>query len=269
MALKPYTEGAFGQVDQGRFGNNSDSPFFTGVFNGKELPVDPYISGYAFIKWLHVPAWVEDNEAFPGFKGMTEKNLRAFTGMDDIEIQTIALQNGFTPSELMFPGTVTMPNGFTMTHNEFSGSPVSSAYTYWASSIRDPETGLASYPAEYASKNHCGALLYVVTRPDAASKRKTIIEKAAYFSAVWPMKIALSQYNYTAGTNESPQVEITFAAQRHIGEQIEKYAADNITSLYDYAFSMANNVGVSKVHGGGGDNVESGGGGGGDGGGEG
>ena len=245
MPLKPYAQGAYSQegVAQGAFAESAD--FFTGVYNGTTLPVDPYISGYAFIKWLKIPDWVK--EANSGFEAMTEKNLRAFTGMDDIEIGTFAVNNGFTVSELMFPGAVQMPQGFTMTHNDFSGSPVAAAYTYWASGIRDPSTGLCTYPkehgVEYNSRNHTGALLYIVTRPDANNKENTkIIEKAAYFSAVWPMKIALSQYNYTAGTNESPPVEMTFAAQRHIGQKVEEYAGSILSTFRDYEFRPGNDV---------------------------
>ena len=127
---------------------------------------------------------------------------------------------------------------------------MANAYTYWASGIRDPETGLATYPRahgkEYAARNHTGALLYIVTRPDANNKENTkIIEKAAYFSAVWPMKIALSQYNYTAGTNDSPQVEMTFAAQRHIGEKVEEYAGEILSQLHD--FTIGNDVEVAQA----------------------
>ena len=252
MAIQPNDQGAYSQVKEGSFAQTGE--FFTGVYNGKELPVDPYITGYAFIKWLTLPQWVE--EKFPGFRHMTEKNLRAFTGMDDIEIATISVQGGFTPSEIMFPGTITMPNGFQMTHNDFSGSPVANAYTYWATGIRDPETGIATHPGAHRAANYTGSLLYIVTKPNANPHQdngegESIIEKAAYYTAVWPMKLALTQYNFTAGTNESPQVEMSLAGQRHIGEQIDKAAANELSKIHN--FVTANEYTVAGGGEGGGD----------------
>ena len=211
--------------------------FFTGTYNAKEIPVDPFVSGYAFIKWVRIPPWV--TERFPGFQEITEKNFRTFTGLDDLEVTALSVQGGFTASEVNFAGSITKPDGFTMSHNEFSGLPITRSYTYWVSSIRDPETGVATYPAnhglEYSARNHTGELFYIVTRPDANNRDNTaIIEFAAYYTNVLPTRMPMSFLNYTAGTNEAAPIEMSFFAQRHTGQIIEEHAQGLLSSLYDF-----------------------------------
>jgi hypothetical protein len=55
--------------------------FFQGQFQSDTIVRDPLVSGFAFIKWLHVPDWVE--KEYAGFQALTEKNLRAFTGINE------------------------------------------------------------------------------------------------------------------------------------------------------------------------------------------
>ena len=220
------------------------SEFFTGVFNTKGFPVDPFVTGFAFIKWVKVPSWLET--AYPGFKQMTEKNFRALTGVEDMEIAALTIQAGFTPSEFQFAGQVSKSDGFTLTHNEFSGLPMTQMYTHWASGIRDPETGVATYEGEYSARNHCGELMYIVTRPDANKRTDgSIIEHAHFFTGVMPAKIPLSHLNYTAGQPETPPLEMTFFAHRHIGRRIDEAAVGILSQIEsDWQFVNADDYGI-------------------------
>lgn len=192
----------------------------------------------AFIKWTKKPSWVEEEN--PGFFDLTEKNLKTFQGNDDIDMTLVDMQAGFSANTSQYAGGIGKGQGFTMSHNEYSGSPVRYGYSFWVSGVRDPNTGIATYPGrfgmEYAAANHTGELVYIVTRPDANNTSKTILEYSSYYTNVMPTRIPLSHLNYTSGTQEAPQVEVPFAADRFVGQGVDEFAADIIESGRLYKF---------------------------------
>jgi hypothetical protein len=232
--------------------NVNTTTFYTGGYNTKTLPMDPFVSGFSFIKWIVLPTWLKAKYSY--FAGITEKNLKSFNGNDDVEISPIGVQIGFTSNESQFAGAIgTKGQGFTMGHNEFSGSPVSAAYNYWVSSIRDPHSGIASYVAEtgtpYSARNHSGELLYVVLKPSAGKVGATArdlsadIESATYYTNVVPLKIFRSHLNFTAGTQENTPLEQTFMADRWFGAGVLEYAAATLSSFASIQALQTENVG--------------------------
>lgn len=153
------------QADPGNEG------FFNGYVHHGENMKDPYVSGYAFIKWIKVPSWLESDQG-ARFKQLTERNFKGLSGLSDMQMDTGAVTAGFTNNELSFAkGTVQKAEGFTLKYQINSGADIDRIYNEWVSGIRDPKTGIATYPRKsglpYHSNNHTGILLYVVTRPDA------------------------------------------------------------------------------------------------------
>jgi hypothetical protein len=231
--------------------NFKSSTFYSGAFNTKTLPVDPLVTGFAFIKWISLPSWI--SSTYDWFSSVTEKNLKSFNGNDDVEISPIGMQIGFTGNESQFAGAMgSKGTGFTMSHNEFSGSPVTEAYNYWVSSVRDPHSGIASYPAEhgvdYCARNHTGELLYVVLKPSAGRVSGDVsiesqIEEATYYTNVMPLKIQRSHLNYSQGTQESPTVEQTFMGDRFFGAGVLEYAASVLSTFESINCLRSENVG--------------------------
>lgn len=212
--------------------------YFQGFFPSDNIVRDPLVSGFAFIKWLTVPDWV--TQVYADFNALTEKNLRAFGGLQDIDMDTFAIQEGFTGSENMFAGSIRRFQGFSMTHREYSGSPIRSAYSHWVSGIRDPLTGIATYPKayskEYSAKNHTGELLYIMTRPDANNTGDNkIIEFACLWTMVMPTRISLAHLNFTAGTNEGVELEQPFVGIPNISAQVDAIAMGQLAALYPFA----------------------------------
>ena len=210
--------------------------YFRGHFKSQQIIRDPFVSGYSFIKWLAVPSWVEQDE-YADFKAASEKNFRAFSGISSIDLNTFALNEGFSNTENMFAGGAQMFQGFSITHNEYSGSPIRNMYTKWVSGIRDPVTNMATYPKEYnleyTAKNHSGDLLYVVTRPDANNvEKKTIIEFSCLYTLVMPTRIALDHLNYTAGSNDPVQIEMAFTGVPHISPAVDELAGNQLASMW-------------------------------------
>jgi hypothetical protein len=150
--------------------------FFTGSINTGSGSFDPYVSGYAFITWIKVPTWLDNVEEF---KQLSQKNFKSFQGLSNLDIDTDGVHAGFTSNETHYAKSMAgKPTEFTLQYQEHSGSPLTKCYDQWVSGIRDPKTGIATYPKqynlEYHSSNHTGVLLYVVTRPDADNYQVSI-----------------------------------------------------------------------------------------------
>lgn len=220
--------------------SNPSSNYFQGQFKSSApIDRDPLVTGYAFIKWLKVPGWVE--KEFPEFIAMTEQNFRAISGINDVDMNTVEIQEGFSGSVNKFAGSAAMFEGFQLTHREYSGSPIRSAYTHWVAGIRDPVTNIATYPKaypefEYTAKNHTGELIYIMTRPDANNNNNAkAIEFACLFTMVMPTRIHMGHLNFQAGSNDSaPELEQQFTGVPHIGPAVNQIAIDWFKKTYEF-----------------------------------
>lgn len=206
--------------------------FFTGSVNTGKNSFDPYVSGYAFIVWLKVPSWLPNPDVFKQF---SQKNFKSFGGLQNIELETEGVRQGFTANETHYTkGVGNKPSEFTLKYQEHSGSPLTKEYNGWVSGIRDPKTGIAVYPkqfgVEYHSDNHTGTLLYVVTRPDADNFGGKNIEFASLWTHVQPKRINLEHFNFESGSHDFSELEQPFSAYMNIGSEVEKFATDYVAS---------------------------------------
>jgi hypothetical protein len=211
--------------------------FFTGGLNLKQLAFDPLVTGYAFIIWTKLPSWVVSE--YPGYKAMSEKNFKAFSGLEDMELQTQAYSYGFNNNEYNVASGITKNNTeFTLRHQEYSGSPIKNMNQFWTTSIADPETGIATYPKvygmEYSAKNHTGELMYIVTRPDVNNVEKRNIEFAAYYTNVMPKKVPLSHFEYAQGEHNLVEIEMPYAGNMHISAKVDNYAQRLLSTSYSF-----------------------------------
>lgn len=216
-------------------GTPTQDNFWVGAFNSDWLYFDPLLVGYAFIIWTRLPKLI--TETYPQFANLTQKNFAGFDGMADIELTTAGVTEGYTTNEYHVAQSLgAKPAQFTLRHLEYSGNPVKNMYQHWVTCIRDPRTGIATYPKQYDQDyrafNHTGELMYIVTRPDANNfDGKQIIEFAAYWTAVMPKKIPLGHFNYTKGTQNVPiELDIPFAGVVHIGKNVDDAAQDLLAS---------------------------------------
>mgnify|MGYP007106421059 CR=1 FL=1 len=202
--------------------------WFTGKMNTQALDFDPLVTGYAFIVWTKLPFWVE--KTYQNFADMTQKNFKSFDGLSNIDLQTAQYQHTFNANSYEYATTIQKNNtNFTIKHQEFSGNPIKNMYQFWVTGIRDPETDIAVYPrafgCTYGAKNHTGELLYIVTRPDANNVEMNNIEFAAYYTAVMPTTVPISHFIYNQGDHNSPEIDINFVGDLHLGPEVDNYAA--------------------------------------------
>jgi hypothetical protein len=221
--------------------NPTDANFFNGSVPMENTAHDPYVSGYAFIKWLKVPTWIPNPEQF---KAYSEKNFKAFSGLSNISMGTAGVKAGFTETEVAYATSISKQGEFSLKYQQHSGGPLKTIYDAWVSGIRDPKTGIATYPLTsglpYHSSNHTGVLLYVVTRPDANNFGGKNIEFAALYTKVMPTIIHLDHYNFESGSHDVTESDQEFKAYMHIGAKVEDFAANYMQSTGTYTFYNEN-----------------------------
>lgn len=214
---------------------NTLGNYFTGndpIMMG-ESDINPFISGYAFIYWVKLPTWFEEDPDLKYFKTTTQKFMRSFNGITDIELQDSQHQSGFAGNEFSVVTGIQRGNtDFTIGFREASGSPIRKLIQKWVTLIRDPNTGISLYPTlynmEYGMKNHTGQLLYIQLRPDVTNTQHNNIEFSVLYTNVYPVNIPLSAlYSYEMGSEESPtSVDINFKGVPNIGHAIDKFAKE-------------------------------------------
>jgi len=231
--------------DSGMAGHDASATadnFFTGSIVTGKGSHDPYVSGFAFIAWVKIPTWLPDGEEF---KALSQKNFKAFSGLADIDMETAGITAGFTSNQTHYATkTGEKPSEFTLRYQAHSGSVLQKKYDAWVSGVRDPKTGIATYPKEfgleYHSDNHTGALLYVVTRPDADNFGGNNIEHASLWTHVMPKRIALNHFNFEQGSSEVNDNEQPFAGYLNFGQAVDQFAKKYIASKV-YPFISENN----------------------------
>lgn len=215
-----------------------EGSWFTGKMNTQELNFDPLVTGYAFIIWTKLPFWVRDT--YENFADMTQKNFKGFDGLTNMDLQTSQYNHTFNSNAYEYATTIQKQNTtFTLKHQEYSGNPIKNMYQFWVTGIRDPETDIAVYPrafgCTYGAKNHTGELLYIVTRPDANNVSNNNIEFAAYYTAVMPTSVPIAHFSYQQGAHESPEIDINFVGDLHIGPEVDDFAFDVLNDRIDSA----------------------------------
>lgn len=238
--------------------NSAKENFWTGDYNTNEQYYDPLLVGHAFIVWTRFPSWVE--KEYPNFKMLTQKNFAGIDGLTDIELNSAGNTEGFSQNEYHIAQNLNgKPNTFNLKHLEYSGSPIKNGYQHWVSGVRDPRTGIATYPKQYqldySAKNHTAELMYIVTRPDANNYAdKKIIEFACYWTAVFPKKIPIGHFNYTKATQTTPiEIDMPFSGVFHIGAKIDEAAVALLQQgAHGFAFENENEFVPGNIQGGGG-----------------
>lgn len=207
-----------------------NSNFFTGHENTATQVLDYYVTGFSVIKWVKLPPFFEKDPDLKYFGSLTEKVFRSFQGIDDISLNMNNATVGYAAREVNFPGQITTGNSnFSLEFDEYDGLVITKLFTKWISAIRDPNTGIATYPRqyglEYTAKNHSAELLYVALRPDVNNTDKDVVESAIYYSHVIPTNIPLSSsLNYSRGDSNHPTLTINFNAFAYIGPKVDDYA---------------------------------------------
>lgn len=244
--------------------NVSDDLFLGGGLETDKQLLDPFVTGYALYKWIQFPKWVAENTQFSTVDNATtflEKNFRELSGLSSFELQTGSTQNGFTNREHLYITSATIGQGFSLKFKEFAGSPTGQIFTTWTTGIRDPRTGVATYPRianiPYAAANHTGKLLYMVLKPSAGTSTTIdpdVVQFACYITNVVPLKAPMDHFNFTAGSNDFVDIDIPCTGDIHLGGNVMEAALavyekmkDRIVNSNDIQYDFSGNGLVTKA----------------------
>lgn len=204
--------------------------FFMGGLGRSEVTADPYIGGYGFLIITHIPTALREIIT-PEMKNLLEVSLKELNGLNDIDLGTASIQGGFTTNEHHYP-TEMDKNTYEITckWQERTGNVYRRLFQKWVTSIRDPETGLYGL-SEYGKKHYGIEAIYINTNPSIGSSnaetRRKSVEYAVYFTGMFPKKIPLSHFNYTAGSHDiADNFDIPFAVNMINGRLIDNFAME-------------------------------------------
>lgn len=242
-----------GAYNAAKFGGKStpfnDASYFRGAQETtRGQMIDPLITGYFFMKWIYIPAWVSD--PFGGdiiVKQMLQKNVKSVQGLGSNTLNTSATTAGFTTNETHWATSIQKATGFSTNVQEYSGTPMSKLFTHWIHGIRDPRTNIATYPTwttegEYGAKYHTAEAIYIMMRPDAynstAGSAGKNIEHAVYLTNVMPTVVPRDWLNATGGTNDLVEFEQQYTADQHDSPAVINKAKDLVSvQSNDYIFT--------------------------------
>lgn len=232
----------------GSFNTFNTDTYFPGNQNSKAAgQIDPHISGYSLVFWTKLPDWV--CRPFGGnanVKALLQRNFQGLDGINSITIETATTMSGFAQHEMQWVTAAGKKAvGFNTKHKEYSGGPMNLLFEHWISKVRDPDTGIATYPAEYgieyATRNHTGECLYIQFRPDVTNvtDKGSNIEKAFYFTNVMPTIIPKDHFNYDPGSKNITEISQTWLACHHDGPKVMELAATTAKSGLGVNFVIA------------------------------
>ena len=216
-----------------------------GIGSIKEM-AEPYVGGYSYLIFTRVPMQIRqattyqtekvdfDAQADKDFFKLVEREFKELSGINDIDMETVSIQNGFTANEHRYPGAVQKnTNEITIKLNEMSGNLMRRPLQNWFTGIRNPETGLYNFPLA-GLKNFTVEMLYVNCSPSVgsvkASTRASSLEFAAYFTGAFPTRNTLSHFNYAAASHDVAEFDIPFPVNMHTGDAIDGYAREYLGS---------------------------------------
>lgn len=221
----------------------ADAGYHTGAQSTQRAQmIDPLITGYGFIKWIHLPKWLptqygsEDAQV----KHMLQKNFKSLSGLDNLTLNTAATTAGLSTNETHWATSIQKAQGFSINQQEYTGAPMSELYKLWITGIRDPRTNVAMYPhwsddGQYGSRYHTGEMIYIQMRPDAYNTHAAgaNIEYACYFTNIMPTVIPRDFRNFTQGTNDLVEFEQQFTGDQHESQQVMDLAQSIISAQDD------------------------------------
>lgn len=188
---------------------------------------DPLKTGFGRLFMIRTPIIVDKDE-MKIFKHILEYANTSVTGLGDIQLESGSIQGGYTNREIKVPTHSTESTSqLTIKVYEMAGSPITRVMRMWINGISDVQSGLAhsnglaADGVEPTLANQSAEFIYVATD---ASGRWDHIEYACLFACCIPTKIDLGHFDYTSGTHEIVQKDLTFSCIKYDGPQVNEIA---------------------------------------------
>ena len=200
---------------------------------------EPYISGYSYIRFLHMPAdltkvlddqdWTKglytthqikpgsstDHTTQPAQESTTagiylEHAMNSVTPpggtINKVEIQ------GLGGSKWAVPGSMDYGNTISIKYLEFSGLPIARIHRAWCNMIRDNRSGTthmdnngAGHGLAYNKQNYAATMAYWTTKPDGVT-----VEYCAIYTGMFPTKDPMDLFSGDITSIDKLEIEIEY-----------------------------------------------------------
>ena len=195
-------------------GGNTFTRKWAGNADGKA--VDPYITGYHFIKFKYIHetigAYLQASQGDSGLSSKAEVASFLQSACLSVTLPGGTLNkaefNGLGNTRYAVPSNVDFDNTTTIRFLEFSGLPVLTIFHNWVQMIRDYRTGTSGLNAEsgtYTKSNYAASMLYWTTQPNGK-----FVEEYELLTGMFPMKDPRDQYGHDLTSIDKLEVDIDF-----------------------------------------------------------
>jgi len=197
------------------------------------VAAEPYISGFSFIRFIHIPVGLQNTMMELGTNWNATENQNHITvaaqNKKDVRNFLEASMNSVTPpggtinkvefqglggTKWSVPGSIDYQNSISIKYYEFSGLPIAKIHRSWCSLIRDNRMGLTHLNAglgngpnnvEYNKQNYAATLAYWTTKPDGVT-----VEFAAIYTGVFPTKDPMDLFTGDIQSIDKLEIEIEY-----------------------------------------------------------
>ena len=178
--------------------------------------IDPYVTGFGFIKIADLPPAVQDfTPTVSPTSPRTPIGRTGFINFLESSCLSVTLP-GATMNTAEFQGTggvkYTIPTyadfetTFSMRFVELQGLPLLTTIGSWFRMIRDYRAGVSRLDgSSYSKSNYAGSVYVWTTLPDGKT-----IQNSALLTGVYPLRDPISDYGFDVSTMDKLEVDIDF-----------------------------------------------------------
>lgn len=196
---------------------------------------DMYESGYAFLKIIKIPAFLEKlrlkeeyKDLLDSYKRILEFEFKSVNGLPNIDSETLQITNGMSTIELIGKTNYESNVTFSMPYYERSGSPLTKVHELFLRGVKDPKTGFKHYNGLIKSgemkasyENETFTFLFGFTDNTGLN-----LERGYMMLGVQPTSAPLSElYDYTKGTVENKELSLEFRGYCVTGIEVDACAS--------------------------------------------
>jgi len=181
--------------------------------------VDPYITGYHFVRWSYLPPQLSANVAHGGNKTMMEQVSNNTPLAYLMESATLSVTipgatvnkaefNGLGNIKWAVPTNVDWDNTCTCKYLEASGLPIYSLFHGWVRMIRDYRAGVSTIdrePGDYNKSNYAGTMYYWTTEPNGRW-----VEYHCCMTGMFPTKDPTDLFGHDITAYDKLEIDIDF-----------------------------------------------------------
>lgn len=201
---------------------------------GSLVQFNPYETGYAAFIICQMPKFMETlarynqeyNKLVKNWAHIIEYEFKSFDGLEDVTAETTTLGDDLNSINIINKVTMQSASTFTLSYEEKSGSILNKFAYLYITGIKDPRTQVKTYHGlihnnilEPGFENEVFTFLFIAT--DNTMRK---VEFSTLIVGAQLTNCTRSMYNYTKGTIDKQEVNVSFNGYPITGTKIDKAA---------------------------------------------